>query len=235
MLLECVALTLAKGRGCGPLGSCYPGHGARLITDLPDRLREGTRDLHAQAERAGLMTQLLAGRVTRPAYLRLLRNLHALYAALEAGLPACDDAGRMPLPALRREAALAADLAVLHGPRWPQELLLHESMVAYAQRLQDLARERPRLLMAHAYLRYLGDLNGGQLLRRQVERALGAPAGLSFYDFGLPDQVLTLRTQVREALARLPVRDEAEATRLVDEARWGFRQHQRLFEGLGAG
>jgi heme oxygenase (biliverdin-producing, ferredoxin) len=205
-----------------------------LINDLPERLRLGTRDLHAQAERAGLMAELLAGRIRPHDYLRLLRNLHALYAALEAALPASADASLLPLPALRREAALAADLAALHGPRWHDELPLHEAMQAYVQRLQAQARLQPRLLMAHAYLRYLGDLHGGQLLQRQVVRALGAPAGLSFYDFGPPERVLALRAQVRDALARLPLQGEAEAAQMVDEARWGFQQHQRLFEGLAA-
>jgi heme oxygenase len=180
------------------------------------------------------MAELLAGRVGLPAYTQLLRNLHALYAALEAALRASADAALLPLPALRREAALAADLDLLQGPRWHDELPLHEATRAYVQRLQAQAHEQPRLLMAHAYLRYLGDLHGGQMLQRLVARALGGQPALSFYDFGPPEQVLALRAQVRDALARLPVQDEAEATRLVDEARWGFTQHQRLFEGLAA-
>ena len=178
------------------------------------------------------MAELVAGRIDLPAYKQLLRNLHALYAALEEALSA--DAVGLPLPTLRREAALAADLAALHGPRWNDELPLHEATKAYVQRLQAQALAQPRLLVAHAYLRYLGDLHGGQLLRRQVARALGGEPVLAFYDFGSPEQVLALRAQVREALARLPLEDEAEAALIVDEARWGFVQHQRLFEGLAA-
>lgn len=213
-------------------GSANPPVGASLITDLPERLRLGTRDLHAQAERAGVMAALVAGRIELPAYKQLLRNLHALYAALEEALATSTDAAGLPLLTLRREAALAADLAALHGPYWNDELPVHEATKAYVQRLQAQARAQPRLLVAHAYLRYLGDLHGGQMLRRQVARALGGAPALAFYDFGSPEQVLALRAQVREALARLPLEDEAEAARIVDEARWGFAQHQRLFEGL---
>ena len=36
----------------------------------------------------------------------------------------------------------------------------------------------------HAYVRYLGDLNGGQILKRVLGKALAlGPAHLSFYDF----------------------------------------------------
>jgi len=224
----------AARRGCGPLGTCLSRDGASLITDLPERLRLGTRELHAQAERAGVMAELLAGRIGLPAYKQLLRNLHALYAALEAALPASSDAAALPLPALRREGALASDLAALHGPRWHDELPLHEAARGYVQRLQTQARTQPRLLIAHAYLRYLGDLHGGQMLQHLVARALGGQPALAFYDFGPAEQVLALRAQVRAALARLPLQDEAEAQLIVDEARWGFVQHQRLFEGLAA-
>jgi len=209
---------------------------ATLSHDLPERLRLGTRDLHAQTERTGFMAEMLAGRVRLPAYCALLRNLHAIYQALEAALAQCrtdPTVALVDLPALHREAALASDLLVLHGPDWAQALPLQAATLAYVARLQGLAQSGSRALVAHAYVRYLGDLHGGQVLKRLVARTLGLQAdlGTSFFDFGSTDEVLALRLALRGALGQLPV-TAAEADAIVDEARWAFVQHQRLFEQL---
>jgi heme oxygenase len=61
-------------------------HADSVITGLAARLRAETSLLHRQAEHTGLMSQLLKGKLTYAGYCRLLRNLHALYSALETGL-----------------------------------------------------------------------------------------------------------------------------------------------------
>ena len=212
-----------------------------MSPDLPARLRLETRDLHAATERSGAMAALLAGRLARPAYCAMLRNLHALYAALEAALREHQhDAAIAPLQtqALQRAPALTVDLSVLHGPAWATDLPLQPAMASYVQRLQTLAQTASPALVAHAYVRYLGDLHGGQILKRLVARGLGLRedaggmlAGTQFYEFGDAAQVHALRQQLRHALAVLPV-SAAEQDLIVAEARWAFVQHQRLFEEL---
>lgn len=203
---------------------------------LPERLRLGTRDLHAQTERTGAMAALLAGRLPRAGYCALLRNLHALYAALESGLRRQPpDAAVLQLHAapLQREAVLADDLLVLHGPHWRTELPLQPAAQAYAARLDHLADGSSPALVAHVYVRYLGDLHGGQILRRRVAHSLGLAGndGTRFYDFGDEARVLALRQGLRTALAALAL-DAGAANRVVDEARWAFLQHQQLFSEL---
>jgi len=206
---------------------------------LPERLRLGTRELHAAAERSGAMAALLAGRLPRRGYSALLRNLHALYGAMEQALDARRlDAAIAPLPAavLRRSAALAADLDTLHGRGWADALPVLPAAAAYVARLQGLAEAASPALVAHAYVRYLGDLHGGQVLKRLVVRhyALTGGAGTSFYDFGPEPEVQALRQRLRSALASLPM-DAVAQDEVVAEARWAFVQHQRLFEELAAG
>jgi heme oxygenase (biliverdin-producing, ferredoxin) len=206
-----------------------------LSADLATRLKLATQALHTEVERAGAMAALLQGRLERPGYARLLRNLHALYAALEPALAAH---GGHPLIApldtapLARAGALADDLAVLHGPRWADELPLDASAAAYAERLA--AADAPALV-AHAYVRYLGDLSGGQVLRRLVAQRYGlaGDAGTRFYDFGDAARAAALKQRFRAALAALAPA-EAVAEAIVDEACWAFRQHGRLFEALAA-
>jgi heme oxygenase len=203
------------------------------IIALPERLKSETRLLHARAERAGVMGELLGRRVGRAAYCALLRNLHAIYQALETaldGLPAAAPARGLWHDTLRRAPRLAADLEVLHGPGWAA-MPLAAATVDYVERLEQV-RHAPALA-AHAYVRYLGDLNGGQALAFLVrERFAGAgAAATAFYEFGA--DIGALRDRFRSALARLGL-EAADDAAVVAEARWAFEAHVRLFEELQA-
>lgn len=205
---------------------------------LAQRLREGTWALHGSAERAGVMPALLRGALPVAGFIALQRSLQRVYAALESGLQQHDGhpwLAPLHLPGLARCAALQADLTSLHGPAWVAELPVVPVAQAYADHLVGLARQRPGALAAHAYVRYLGDLAGGQALRRVVQKAYGldGDAGTRFFHFGPPDQVALLARQFRQGLDALPV-DDAGAQALVAEAQWAFDQHVRLFEALAA-
>ena len=210
---------------------------------LPERLRLETRALHAATERTGAMAALLNGRLPRAGYVAMLRNLHAIYAALESALQVHASAvavAALQTGSLSRAALLADDLATLHGPHWADALPLTEAAIHYVTRLQALqtaaAPAAAPPLVAHAYVRYLGDLHGGQVLQRLVGRHYGlsdeadAP-GTRFYDFGTTPQVLALRQQLRAALGGLPF-DGSEQDAVVAEACWAFEQHRRLFTEL---
>lgn len=197
-------------------------------------LRDGTAALHREAERAGLMGELLRGRISRGGYSALLRNLHALYQSLEAHLirHAGDPAlAGVWLPELAREAALASDLATLHGARWEREIEVQPAMMRYVARLDEVAQATPRLLLAHAYVRYLGDLSGGQIVRRVIASSLAlvGDAGQAFYRFSEAPERLAARLRAAlDAIELLP----QERARLVDEARLAFGLHIALFEQL---
>ena len=205
---------------------------------LAERLRLETRELHAEAERSGVMVDLLRGRLARPAYCALLRNLHAIYAALETALRAHRDdplIGAVQSPELLREAALASDLDLLYGAAWREEIALAPATTAYAERLRELAASGSCALVAHAYVRYLGDLHGGQLLKRRIAAQMGVDgdAGTRFYEFGGDSNILALRQEFRAALAGLQP-SAADGELIVAEARWAFEQHKRLFDELRA-
>jgi heme oxygenase len=57
-------------------------------------------------------------------------------------------------------------------------------------------------LVSHAYVRYFGDLSGGQILKKLLGKSLSLPAeALTFYDFPGRD-AQTLKTEMRDALDR---------------------------------
>jgi heme oxygenase (biliverdin-producing, ferredoxin) len=181
------------------------------------------------------MPALIAGGIERRTYCTLLRNLHALYETLEHGLDVHAEAPAVApvrIPALYRAKALADDLDTLCGRLW-RDLPLAATMQAYLSRLREIARAQPALLPAHAYVRYLGDLHGGQILRGAVRRALGDTdgAGMAFYAFGSAGEVAALVRALRAGLDDLPVSEE-EAAAIVAEAQDAFARHARLFEEL---
>lgn len=203
---------------------------------LPERLKTATRELHTEAERAGVMRRLVTGRLPRADYLRLMHNLAAIYDALEPALARhAAHPALAPVydPALARRAALAADLALLAPQAKPPPLA--PSTAAYVARLHRLDRSAPQQLLAHAYVRYLGDLSGGQVLQRVVGHSYGLtpPDGLRFYLFGDSAEVAARIGAFRRGLAAVPVSaDDIDA--LVDEARAAFTLHAAMFRELDA-
>lgn len=207
-----------------------------LTQSLSESLRRDTRDLHTQAERSAFMGRLLRGQMQRPAYVTLLRNLHAIYAALEPALrrhAAHTAIAPLMLPGLWREEPLRRDLDVLHGAGWQAHIPLQEATTAYVVRLLDIEKTNPTLLAAHSYVRYLGDLSGGQMLARIVHESLQLREGegTAFYDFGDAAQTAGLKTAYRAGLASLQP-DAASAQAIVAEAKRAFEMHQALFEQL---
>lgn len=207
-----------------------------MNTGLPERLKRETRDLHAQAERSGVLSDLLRGRIGARTYCALLRNLYAIYSTLEPALDrACSEPrlGWLQTPALRRATSLKLDLDHLHVRCWQDDFAIEAAAGMYTERVQALAAAEPSRLAAHAYVRYLGDLYGGQALQKVVRKRFGLSGaeGTRFYDFGPPVAVDRLRREFRAGLASLPA-TAAEQDAIVAEARWAFDMHRALFAEL---
>ncbi len=209
-----------------------------MTAALADRLKSETRSLHTAAERSVFMAALLRGLMQASSYALLLRNLHALYEALETALAQqCRNPVIAPvfMPALWRAGPLELDLLALHGVGWTDELPLMPATSDQVVRIRQLVDEAPERLLAHAYVRYLGDLSGGQILRQIVANSAGrgAQAALSFYDFGDADTAQSLARSFRAAMVQVPTSDRQE-DEVVDEAKLAFEWHLRLFNELAS-
>jgi heme oxygenase len=184
------------------------------------------------------MASLLHGRLDKAGYVQLLGNLHAIYEHLEAGVrhnARLPELAVLDLAPLFRCRAIEQDLRVLQGPRWREQRVLVRAAQDFAQHLQALSRQQPRLLAAHAYVRYLGDLSGGQMLARVVARSLRLEPGqaVGFYHFGDAAAVQERKQAFRAALEGL-AGNEVLAGHLVEEACSSFTRHKALFEQLDA-
>jgi len=205
------------------------------MATLSKRLRDETQDLHTIAERSGIMRPLLRGTLVASEYALLLRNLFDIYGALEGGMSAhARHPSLTPFanPGLRRASRLRRDLEAIAGSDWPA-LEVTATTRRYVERLVELADRDPQLLLAHAYVRYLGDLSGGQHIARIVRRLL-APrfdTAVEFYDFPDLGDLDAFKGTVRQALDSLPLSDDVVAE-MVGEARRGFAMHATLFTEL---
>lgn len=186
------------------------------------------------AERSGVMALLLRGRISRDDYAALLRALAEIYGALERALQAQRDhpiVGPLLRPAFRRAPALAHDLEALVAFGVPMPAVAPDA-TRYAAHLDALAVEDPPRLLAHAWLRYLGDLNGGQVVGRIVRDALALPpAAVRFYEFPELTDPHAAAAEWRSALDAAAI-DAETAARIVTEACDGFERHIALFRAL---
>jgi heme oxygenase len=204
------------------------------MTGLAQQVRTLTREDHAAAETTPFVTELMGGRLGVSAYTRLAGQHYFIYEALEAAAAAqADDpvAGQFVALDLTRLPALKLDLSHLLGPEWRARIAPLPSVEAYRERLREVGAGWPAGFVAHHYTRYLGDLSGGQLVRKALQREYGlGEEGTAFYAFpGVA--VGAVKRRYREMLDAAPW-DEAERAGFVDEVSLAFRLNKAVFDEL---
>lgn len=205
------------------------------VVRFADRLKAATAQMHVEAERGGAVALLLRGALSREVYALFLANLLPTYEAIERGLLQWRG-----LPALQpiahssvfRAKMLRADLIALAGPEWTKRLKLLGAGRDYAGRIEEITRDDPTLLLAHAYVRYLGDLNGGQTLAKRlaVSLALG-PEALGFYRFDLITDIAAFRRTYRLGFDQAGLTPTQEDN-VITEARLAFRLNIAISEAV---
>lgn len=178
----------------------------------------------------------IRGEIDKGLYAKLVVALYHVYERLETHL---DAHGPNQFPTchfpdeLRRTDTLAEDMDFWNGT--VNNMPASPATADYVQRLDEIARTNPLLLLAHAYTRYLGDLSGGKVLARVAARALQLDRhtmeGLAFYQFDKIRSAKLFKDKYRQALDDLPLTaDQIEG--LVAEANVAFCLNMRLFEEL---
>lgn len=174
-------------------------------------LREATHARHRAVEKLLVIQALLQGHITDPQYLRYLQELSVIYHCLEdraQGLGLLDR-----LSGIQRWHLIQEDIRELGGQADHEPMAATQEYLDYVRELSQDPK-RSHLLMAHVYVRHMGDLYGGKILARQVP---GTGRAYQFQDRpGL----------IREFNNILTVELGEEANRAFD---WFIR----IFESLG--
>lgn len=175
-------------------------------------LKEITKDLHHEAEITKFAKELLSGKISSKRYANYLYNMLAVYDPIEWY---CKRQGFLDtMPNLPRLKAIYADFVELDDGEY---LYLTPATLEYQAYLHKLGNDadRKHLIKAHLYTRHMGDLFGGQIIKKQVAHISSG----KFYDFEDADAM--------KAAIRATLTDD-----LGDEARVSFEYAIRMMKDL---
>ena len=206
---------------------------------LRDLLREGTRQVHSTADK--LFTEAFLGGadkppITRDTYRLFLAQLFYVYEALERGLSRNADhehVGPTYFPSeLNRLDAIVEDLTFYYDDTWSIVIEQLPATRLFVERLDQLTDSDAYLLIAHAYVRYQGDISGGQQIKRILSRLFrlpdSAPNGIAFYEFPNIAEVKQFKDFYSGRMNELDLTSE-QKLRLVDEAKTAFQMTINVF------
>jgi heme oxygenase (biliverdin-producing, ferredoxin) len=159
-------------------------------------LKEHTDAKHRAAEDTAFVQYMLHGDITVPDYAQYLQQMQAVYVTIETY---ADRAGLLTdFPDIQRAQYMAEDLAELG---YTQQVVLLPTIQRWCDHIRDLYESgQGDLIMAHVYVRHMGDMYGGKAIAKRVPgagRAYGfqdRPALIKAFDarlhMGLVDEAL---------------------------------------------
>ena len=199
---------------------------------LSIRLRESSMDAHKHAEGSSFIKDLFQGKCSDEKYAQYIWALREVYQTLESAMTANQNQAQVSCvyyPELFRTEPLNNDLKV-----WSEGTVsenLKQAVSEYKNHLLQLQNSKPHLLVSHAYVRYLGDLSGGQILGKILSKRFPENKGLNFYNYGFSD--FTERKNVyRSQLDFIGEQVPQYADDLCSEVITAFKLNERIFESL---
>jgi heme oxygenase len=173
-------------------------------------LKELTHEQHRRAETRPFVKVLFKGDVHPKLYATYLKNQHLAYEVLE--VCAMPHGLLSNFPEIRRAPAILEDFLELWGDdtAHPKIMPVVDEYIKYILSIQN----DPKKLLAHIYVRHMGDLSGGQMIAKRV------PGSGKYYQFG--DEPEKIKDAIRAKL------DDS----LADEAKVCFDFAAKLFEQL---
>jgi len=209
-----------------------------MAVALAGQLREGTKKSHTMAENTGFVACFLKGVVEKTSYRKLISDLYFVYQAMEEEIERLvleDHPVIKPIgfKELFRKKTLENDLNFYYGDNWKDEIKISNSAQSYVDRIRLVAKESPELLVGHHYTRYIGDLSGGQILKKIAKKALNLDGnnGLNFYDFQMIKDEKKFKESYSKVLDKLPI-NQVVADQIINEANEAFTYNMKMFKEL---
>lgn len=209
------------------------------INALSRRLKEETATAHERAEHSTFIVDLMGGALNIPAFITLQQQALVFYTAIEKAVEALQSDPRVAKIAdrrLDRVPALQADLAALGAENDVEAIEALPATAAYVAALEEVTAEGDAAgLIAHHYVRYLGDLSGGQIIARKMTQLYGVESGaLAFYAFPELGKLKPYKDHYRENLDALQTfLTEEEQDHMVAVAGKAFLHNMAVFADLG--
>nr|YP_010336418.1 heme oxygenase [Goniotrichopsis reniformis]UNJ14824.1 heme oxygenase [Goniotrichopsis reniformis] len=207
-----------------------------MTQNLATQLREGTTKSHSMAENVMFVKSFLSGVIDRSSYRKLVANLYFVYCAIEEEMNLNKDhpcISPIHFIELNRKETLAKDLEYFYGATWKKDIQASTATKVYVDRIHNIGKNQPELLVSHAYTRYLGDLSGGQILKKIAKNAmnLSDSEGTQFYEFDQIEDEKAFKYTYRNALDSIPV-NQTLMTDIIAEANISFSLNMKIFQEL---
>ncbi|XP_008139857.1 heme oxygenase 2 isoform X2 [Eptesicus fuscus] len=208
------------------------------MADLSELLKEGTKEAHDRAENTQFVKDFLKGNIKKELFKLATTALYFTYSALEEEMDRNQDHPAFaPLyfpMELHRKEALIKDMEYFFGEDWEKQVQCSEATRKYVERIHYVGQNEPELLVAHAYTRYMGDLSGGQVLKKVAQRALKLPStgeGTQFYLFENVDNAQQFKQFYRARMNALDLNLKTKE-KIVEEANRAFEYNMQVFNEL---
>jgi len=155
-------------------------------------LKDLTHNNHEAAEAHRFTRLLISGAISKKIYYDYLFNQLAAYKKLEQ---LCNSRGLLgDLPGICRTPGIYEDLQeLIRSLGFPPLAETYPATTAYTEHLDTL---NDKGLLAHLYVRHMGDMYGGQMIKRVI------PGSGKMYEFeNRNDTIKALRTKLSDDLA----------------------------------
>uniref|UniRef100_I3NBJ1 heme oxygenase (biliverdin-producing) n=1 Tax=Ictidomys tridecemlineatus TaxID=43179 RepID=I3NBJ1_ICTTR len=194
------------------------------MADLSELHKEGTKEAHDRAENTQFVKDFLKGNIKKELFKLATTALYFTYSALGEEMHRHKDHpafAHLYFPTeLHRKEALTKDMEYFFGGNWEELVKCSEAAQKYVERIHSIGQNEPELLVAHAYTRYMGDLSGGQVLKKVAQPALKLPStgeGTQFYLFEHVDNAQQFKQSYRSRMNALDLNLKTKE-RIVEEA-----------------
>lgn len=175
-----------------------------------------TAEHHKTAENQEFVKTIMSGNINPELYGTYIFNLLQCYSLLEKY---CSENGLFrDLPSIERSIKLKKDYEIL-WPRQEKPPYITDSVLRYIYHLDSIKNE-PEKLFAHVYVRHMGDLYGGQMIRKKT------PGANTYLVFQKPEQ---LKAKIRELIYNYVITYQIN---VVAEARLCFEYATELFKEM---
>ncbi|MDF3821014.1 biliverdin-producing heme oxygenase [Leptospira sp. 96542] len=202
-------------------------------------LREGTADKHQETEKVPYLRAIFRGGLDPQTYTYQLESLLYVYQEMENLFREKKDnaiLSKVYYPELFRTDAIKEDITFFQkkfGTKIRGKI--SKATEDYINHIKNVAATKPEMLVAQSYVRYLGDLSGGQAIKKVVAKTfqLEGNEGTAFYEFPQITDHMAFKGIYRQAMDTLPF-DENGQAELLKEANITFDLNKNLFLELDA-
>ncbi len=152
--------------------------------DLITKIRKNTATLHSAAEHSGFIKRIVDGNACKDSYAEYLFNLSAMYKVIEDTIEnnkSNEIVKEFVTKELYKYELIQKDLKFLLGDKLDSMELL-PSTIAFIDRIKEIDKSNPELIVAYAYTRFIADLFGGRTFIALLSVNYKVPAeGLNYY------------------------------------------------------